>query len=638
MNNQSIFDQGTNFFVGANYWASHAGTQMWSNWREDVVEKDFQTLATNGVEVLRVFPRWDDFQPVKKHERNCSIFVEMRLDEESLPDTPLGRAGINPVMIERFRCLCNLAQKHNLKLIVGIITGWMSGRIHKPQAFNNINVISDPMAIKWQVRFVRAFVKELKNESSIYAWDLGNECDCMEKWDDSSTMWNWCNTISSAIKREDSYRPVVSGMHGLKVVDNGGRCSVIEEHAEILDVLCTHPYPCFTPHCKVDPIDTIRNAFHAAVETQLLSNIGNVPAFVEEAGSLGPGCSSEAVAANYLHNMLWNCYAHDCRGLLWWCAHEQTELPQTPYDWVAMERALGLLRLDHSPKPVMNVLREFGKMSHNLKLPKYRKNGVCILTAGQDHWGVAYMTMLLAKQAGFDIEFQYAEQPLKKSDFYLIPSVQGHGPISRHRWHNIMEAVEKEGATLYISSNDCTIEPFYGNWSNIVLERVYKATDPQVVTGDNFQFTCNAPWQQEISTKSGKVLASDQYGNPVLVETQCGSGRILYSTAPIEATICEQPGAFLKDYYKLYQIIAHIANVERAVIRNNPMLTLTEHFESDDSMLLCVVNNTPKTLSDTLVAKNWKFTNFVAGIPQTSLNIVMQGNSGTIIKLQKYPK
>ena len=53
------------FMLGVNYWASHAGTDMWRDWNEDIVEKDLKLLADNGLDVLRVFPNWRDFQPVK---------------------------------------------------------------------------------------------------------------------------------------------------------------------------------------------------------------------------------------------------------------------------------------------------------------------------------------------------------------------------------------------------------------------------------------------------------------------------------------------------------------------------------------------------------------------------------------------
>jgi hypothetical protein len=48
-------DNTTSFLLGCNYWASHAGTAMWSNWRRDVVENDFILMKRSGMNTLRVF-------------------------------------------------------------------------------------------------------------------------------------------------------------------------------------------------------------------------------------------------------------------------------------------------------------------------------------------------------------------------------------------------------------------------------------------------------------------------------------------------------------------------------------------------------------------------------------------------------
>lgn len=48
------------FFVGCNYWASHAGVYMWRDWRPEQIEKDLDRLASCGMTVVRVFPLWPD--------------------------------------------------------------------------------------------------------------------------------------------------------------------------------------------------------------------------------------------------------------------------------------------------------------------------------------------------------------------------------------------------------------------------------------------------------------------------------------------------------------------------------------------------------------------------------------------------
>lgn len=54
------------FAAGVNYWALYAGTNMWRDWRPDIIEQDFKQLSENGIKVLRVFPLWPDFQPIHK--------------------------------------------------------------------------------------------------------------------------------------------------------------------------------------------------------------------------------------------------------------------------------------------------------------------------------------------------------------------------------------------------------------------------------------------------------------------------------------------------------------------------------------------------------------------------------------------
>ena len=48
-----MFESGK-FFVGCNYWASHAGIYMWRNWDAEQVEKDLATLEKNGLHLFYI--------------------------------------------------------------------------------------------------------------------------------------------------------------------------------------------------------------------------------------------------------------------------------------------------------------------------------------------------------------------------------------------------------------------------------------------------------------------------------------------------------------------------------------------------------------------------------------------------------
>ena len=105
---QKLFESGK-YFLGCNGWASHAGTNMWHEWDEGVVEADFRRFAENGLRLLRVFPLWSDFQPIKIHYDYGMRIKDIRLGEKPLDDSPEGVTGVDPVMIERFSKLLDIA-------------------------------------------------------------------------------------------------------------------------------------------------------------------------------------------------------------------------------------------------------------------------------------------------------------------------------------------------------------------------------------------------------------------------------------------------------------------------------------------------------------------------------------------------
>jgi len=56
---------------------------MWSDWRPDIVERDFQQLKALGVRTVRCFPLWPVFQPLSLLRRGGGSPVEYCFGEQN---------------------------------------------------------------------------------------------------------------------------------------------------------------------------------------------------------------------------------------------------------------------------------------------------------------------------------------------------------------------------------------------------------------------------------------------------------------------------------------------------------------------------------------------------------------------------
>ena len=582
------------FTVGCNYWASHAGTHMWRDWKPEIVEQDFKRLSGNGLKVLRVFPLWPDFQPICQVRGYAGGGKYIGFKDSPLPPTGPGSNGVSEEQLRHFEVLADLARKYNLKLIVGLVTGWMSGQLYVPPALEGKKILTDPDSLMWQQKYVTTFVHRFKSHPAIIAWDFGNECNCMGGAANYAEAYVWSSVIAGAIRSEDTSRPVVSGMHGLGVDDNA-RWRIADQ-AALTDVLTIHPYSLFTPYAAQDQINGIRAILHSAAESRLYADIGGKPCLTEEIGVLGPMTSGEREKAAFARAALFSNWAHDGRGMLWWCGFDQLGLGFSPYNYAAVEQELGLFKQDGTPKPVLAEFRNFSHFLETLPfkaLPPRKTEAVCLLTEGQDNWAAAYGSFILAKQAGFDLQFQKAGQALKEAPVYLMPSVKGG--IFKDSWFEVLDRV-KAGATLYLSWDSAympTLTEPMGIEIRTNIERRGAMRFIAKFGNDRLDFETVAERKLDIDPRNSAVLAREPDGNPAFMVSSYGKGKIYLLTFPREVNLATTVGSFDKGkpaYRDLYRLVAKDAAADRVLTQDNPYVGVTEHPMADAGKVVVLIN------------------------------------------------
>lgn len=363
------------FVTGVNYWPRKKAMCWWSQFDVSEVEDEFDVIASLGMEVVRIFLLWDDWQET--------------------PDT---------VSRERLRDLgsvCDVAAQRGLGLDVTFFTGHMSGpnwapawllddrapRHRSPFVRQVVsrgsvvdrpyrNMFQDPTALEAERLLLRTVVGELKDHEAIWMWNLGNEPDLFATPASAEAGRRWVEEMSDLVRSIDPDHPVTTGLHTANLLsDNGLR---VDHVFAASDLAVMHGYPMYIPWAR-DALDPDFVPYLCA----LTSALSNNPCLAEEWG----GCTAPEGSASVTWE--WESYGEDrsqfmageeafaayvrstlpglvdvgATGAMLWCFADYSpslwDRPPLEDTGARHERHFGLVRPDGSLKPHAGVIAEF---------------------------------------------------------------------------------------------------------------------------------------------------------------------------------------------------------------------------------------------------------------------------------------
>lgn len=599
------------FLLGVNYWGRDFATDMWRKYDGARIREEMKLLKEYGVRAMRVFPNWRDFQPVERAYAWRGRHGEYVNANTGLP---VYDDGIDMEMIDRFRDFCHAAEEFGIKLVVSIVTGWMSGKLFNPPVLNGKNLICDTEALMWMRRYINRFVKELKNEKSIVVWDLGNECNCLGEATTPADAYNWTATVADAIRSQDTSRPICSGMHALASGYDTTSPWRIEDQGELCDLLSTHPYPSPTVGGDAEPFNRLRMTLLPTAQSLYYSGVSGKPAYIQENGTFTDAIGSKKMSGDFIRIQILSSLVNGLCGYQWWCAWEQNHLDFPPYSWAMIERELGIFTQDGTPKPVAYSMKEMSKLLDKVPSPYPARvsDAVCVLTHDINRQNAAISSIILGKQAGIDIDIAFTETgDFPDAPLYFVPSVCGWQVIYRKTWDTLLEKA-KNGATLFISSLGGHMTAF---------EETVGAESMGMMAGTTHSFEIDGKTEaytgKEIilSPTTAEVLIRNEEGNPVLLKNKYGKGYVYFCNFSPEQNAFDTPDGFNKhDYYKLYKIAATDIINNKIVRTDNPNLGVTVNPETDKSCLVSVLNYSDKEIVPEITIKDgWKIKEFIHG-------------------------
>jgi endo-1,4-beta-mannosidase len=338
----------------------------WTDFDRTEVADDFALIAASGLDSIRLFLTWADFQPAADE-------VERR-------------------MLDRLIAVADLAAGAGLAVVPTLFTGhmsgvnwipaWALGGTDRDDRFRVVsdgrvtgsalrNWYSDPVIVRAQTSLATETARALAGHEAVWLWDLGNEnSNCVIPPTRSSAR-EWLRQIVSSIRTADPEARVTVGLH-MEDLEND-RVLGPREASEACDVLSMHGYPIYARWAD-GPTDEQLLPFLADVTRWLAGGCDvlfaefGLPTYRrgDPAGEAirrrdASSLVEEQAAAAYTERALEALQRAGCVGAMLWCYsdYDPAIWEDPPLDLAVHERSFGLWRADGSPKPSVAVVEAF---------------------------------------------------------------------------------------------------------------------------------------------------------------------------------------------------------------------------------------------------------------------------------------
>ena len=332
------------------------------------------------------------------------------------------------------------------------------------------------------------------------------------------------------------------------------------------------------------------------------------PSLLEEQGGFSEALGNPEMDADFARINIWSAMAHDVLGYMWWCGPNHNDLDKAPYYWSMIERDLGLMYCDNTPKPVGLALKECSKRIQALPfdtLPPHKRQVLCLLTNSQEHWETCAPALLLSKQVGLNGSFFRADRPLPEAEIYLLPCITGWDVIHQHALNSLVDHV-KNGATAYISYDGAQMSRFE-ELTGLRSHGIVKSRTHHRAEFDFGSFEYNCTQELLLENVDAEVLARNDEGNVLFARHKLGKGAIYLLNMPLEKNMATEYNAYDKGYHKIYEtFMADLAAAQPLSCADSD-IGITLHEKEDGSIIAFILNYSDRDKEPVLtLAEGWK--------------------------------
>lgn len=584
-------------WLGANFWSRTGGPLMWTRYHPEVVRQELRVLADHGLNMTRSFFYWPDFHPTPD-----------ALDEQC---------------VANFADFLDAHTETGMTTVPTFLVGHMSGENWDPVWRGGRDLYRDVWFVGRQAWYVRELTARFAAHPAVAGWLLTNEVPIYGGEAPRPIVEAWASLLVDAVRAGGGTQPVSvgDGAWGIETTGHDNGFSV-RDLAARTDFVGPHVYRMET--------DQVRQHLKAAYIAELCAGTG-LPVVMEEFGLTSDFVSDDGAAA-YYRQLLYTTLLAGATGWIAWNNTDYDDLvDQRPYSHHPFELHFGITDRTGAPKPPLLELAAFAADLAAIDLPGARRAPVDAALVVPSHLAADYPFTQEEERAHIVstgeqayIAAHEAHVPVavvrEREDggipsgygLYLLPSVkQLCGPS----WLQL-EELARDGATVYASyahgSSGVQRGPWWTNTEalfGVRMRSAYGLAEPVEDDTVTLRFTedfgglpagtelsfraagnANGRTFLPVEATAGRVVAVDGHGRPALVVREHGRGRAVLGTYPLEHFAAELARVNPEESWRLYDALARLADVERDVHLDDPLVFVDSLVHEDGRRIVVFVS------------------------------------------------
>lgn len=354
-----------NFTLGVNYWPAETGIDWWRQFDETVVERDFNAIVDAGFDAVRIFLRWEDFQP--------------------------NRAGIDTQKLIQMRTTLDIAERAGLKVVPSLFATtisagvafwpeWTKGGRDLPAGLTLYaggekqsrylrDIWRDTAVTSAQNRFIEDITGHLGDHNALLAWDLAHHIG--HSWQPLGLSKEGHDWAAALVKTARSFVDDATIWYGSSLDELRNETTL--RVSDMATAAGTAAISIIEPDGRAHPPRFVE--FVIRLTTALADQVPVVHA-VGASTDQGSASISEEEHAEWAEQVLLT-----ARGLgvpavfFWtWTDYDRSLWNRPSFSTVPAARTMGVVRADGTPKPALDAIQRAATVEVAVSLPEERIN------------------------------------------------------------------------------------------------------------------------------------------------------------------------------------------------------------------------------------------------------------------------